>query len=122
MTFSRPRHLCRHELRVHSAAGQKLLMCALFDHLALVQHQYVVHVAYRRQSVCNHHRGSALHEAIEGVSNSRLANGVQVGSGLVQDQHRSVLENRAGNRDPLPLTARKLHSSLSNPGVVTVRE
>ena len=97
-------------------------MCALLDYLALIQYQYVVHVTNGRQPVRYHHRRSALHEPIEGVSNSRLADGVQVGSGLVQDQHRSVLENGAGNRDPLPLAARKLHSPLSNPGVVTVRE
>ena len=52
----------------------------------------------------------------------RLADGVEVGGGLVQYQHWGVLENGAGDCDPLPLTARKLHSPLSDPRVVTVRE
>ena len=85
---SRACHLCRNELCVHAAAGQELLVCALLDHLSLLQYQYVVHVANGRQSVGYYDRGSALHEAVEGVSDSRLADGVEVGSGLVEDQHR----------------------------------
>ena len=54
----------------------------------------------------------------ERVLDQPLALGVQVAGGLVEDQHRGVLEDRARDRHPLALAAGQLHAPLPDQGVV----
>jgi hypothetical protein len=54
------------------------------------------------------------------TSASTLA--VQRARGLVEDQHARVLEQRAGDRDALPLAAGERHAALADQRVVAVGE
>ena len=53
-------------------------------------------------------RGPILHEPHHGLLNQRLRLRVQTGGRLVQDQDRRIGQERARQRDALPLAARQL--------------
>jgi hypothetical protein len=62
--------------------------------------------------------GAALHEPLEGRLHEGLALGVEGAGGLVEDEDAGVLEDRAGDREALPLPAGEVDAALAEVGVV----
>ena len=53
---------------------------------------------------------------------SPLGDGIEAGSGLVENQDRRVAEQEAGDGEPAPLAAGKLQALLTDPGVPSFRQ
>src|SRR5258708_16741514 len=70
----------------------------------------------------NDKRGSSLTQTAEAFLDQGFRLAVETGGGFVQDQNPRVRQQSAGNRDPLSLAARKLHTALTDDGVVAVGE
>ena len=71
--------------------------------------------------MCDHERCAALHERLERLLDVALGFAVERGGGLVENQHRRVLEERARDSEPLPLPARKAHAVLADHGAKPFR-
>ena len=87
-----------------------------------VEHDERVHAAHGRQPMRDHDRRPARHQRPERVLNERLALGVERARGLVEDQDRRVLQDRARDRDALALSAGELDAALADERVVAVRQ
>src|SRR5207247_7030207 len=66
--------------------------------------------------------GAALFETLQRVDERGLGLRVHRARGLVQDQHGTVLQERARQRDALPLPTRQLHAPLADLGFVALRK
>ena len=66
--------------------------------------------------------GAAAHQAVEAFEHLVLAVLVQRGGGLVEDDHRRVAQQRAGDPDALPLAAGQAHALGAELGVVALGE
>src|SRR6266566_1651457 len=66
--------------------------------------------------------GSVAHQVPHGAEDLRLGFGVDGARGLVEDEHRTVLQEGAGQRDALPLASRELRAALTDLGVVAARQ
>ena len=64
--------------------------------------------------------GAALHQILQRLTQLALTYRVQVGSRLIQDQDRRILQQRAGDGNALPLPTGKLHAPLTHNRVVSV--
>ena len=107
VSASRPYQLRAHQLGVQPLVLQQLLVAALFNCHSAVQHDDAVGVANGGKPVGDDDSRAALHQIFQRVSQLALAHRVQVGGSLIQDQHRRVLQQGAGNGNPLPLTTRQ---------------
>src|SRR3954469_9521942 len=63
-----------------------------------------------------------FHEPLQRVLDEELGLGVKRAGGLVEDEHRWVLEESAGNNDALFLAAREGDAALADERVVAVVE
>ena len=93
------------QLGVQPVALQQLLVAALLDSFTVVKHHNAVGVPYGGKPVRNDQSSAPLHQALQRLPQLALAHRVQMGCSLVQNQHRRVLQQGAGNGDTLPLTA-----------------
>ena len=66
--------------------------------------------------------GSAAHQVPHRAEDFRLGFGVDGARGLVEDEHRTVLQEGAGQRDALPLASGELRAALTDLGVVAARQ
>ena len=99
------------------ALRQQLPVVADFNDSAVVEDHDAIGILYRRQAMGNHQRGAVGHQFVESRLNMPLGFRVQRGRCLVQNQDRRVLQQRARNRDALPLAARQQHATLAHHGV-----
>src|SRR5207244_11404225 len=67
----------------------------------------------RVQAVGHHEGRAAPHEAPDRVQDDRLAAHVDGAGRLVEEEDGGVLQERARERDPLPLSAREAHAALA---------
>ena len=70
----------------------------------------------------DHERRAADHQPVERVEDDRFGLRVDRRGRLVEDQDRRVLEERARDRDPLPLAAGQLRAALAEQRVVPLRQ
>src|SRR5437899_9918140 len=103
--------------RVEAAPREQLGVRAGFDHAAVVEDDDGVGPAHGGQAMRDHQRRAVLLETIEGGADGRLADRVQVRGGLVEDQDRRVLQERARDREALPLAARQPRAALAHDAV-----
>ena len=96
-------------------------MVALFDDLAAVDDQDAVGADDGGEPMRDHQRRAALHQFGERRLHQRLVAGVERRGRLVEQQHRRVLEDRAGDGEALALAARQRHAALAEHGVVALR-
>ena len=114
-----PRRLQAEQLRVPPPGRDQRGMVALLEHPSLVQHADVIGAPDGGEPVRDDQRRGALGDLQEPVEEVGLAPGVQPGGRLVQDQDRGAVphrEQRAGQRDPLPLPAGQLDPAVVGPG------
>ena len=86
----------------------------------VIEHHDPVHMRERRQPVGDGQHGLAPHHHFQRLLDFGLDLAVERRGRLVQHQDRRVLEDRPGQRDPLPLAAGKLHPALAQIGVIAL--
>src|SRR5882724_7361845 len=62
----------------------------------------------------DHETRSSAHELAKTLLNESLTFGVKIAGGFVEDQQFRVRQDRAGDRQPLPLAATQSHASLTD--------
>src|SRR5262245_27906801 len=67
-----------------------------------------------RQAVGNHNYGLTLHDIVQRLLDRLLGDRVQARSRLIENQDRRVFHDDASDCNALPLTARELHSTLTD--------
>lgn len=97
-------------------------MISRFDDLPLPNCENPVGIAHSAETMRYDQAGPPAHEAIESLLNKSFALAVEGAGGLVQNQDSRIAEQRTGNRYPLSLSAREIHTSFSEHGVVSVRK
>jgi hypothetical protein len=102
---------------VERAVRQQLLVAALGDQ-PFVQDRDAVREPQRRPAVRDQQRGPAPHHPAQRLVDLGLHPRVHGGGGVVQHQDPGVGEQRAGQRDPLPLAAGQGEPLLADHGVV----
>src|SRR4051795_9302875 len=88
-------------------------MRALFDDSAALEDRDPVGERDRRRTVGDHERRAALHDLAEGGTNLVLLRRVHSRGGVVEDEYRRVGEDRARDRDALPLASGEGEASLA---------
>ena len=113
-----PRRLQAEQLRVPPSGRDQRGMVALLEQPALVQHADVIGAPDGGEPMRDDQRRGALGDLQEPVEEVGLAPGIQPGGRLVQHQDRGAVphrEQRAGQRDPLPLPAGQLDPAVVGP-------
>ena len=95
-------------------------MGAALRHPAIVEHHDLVRPDHGRQAMSDRDAGSVGGDVGEGCEDRFLGPAVERAGGFVEDQDGRVLEQGAGDRDPLFLAARKLQPALADLGFVTL--
>ena len=80
-------------------------MRAGFSDPSVFHHDDQIGVADGRKPMRDHHSGALAHQILQRRADGQFVDRIQVRRGLVQDQHRRVLQKGAGNRHALTLTA-----------------
>ena len=78
-----------------------------------LHHRDPVGVAHRRQPVRDDQHGAPRHQALERQLHHALALGVERARRLVEQQDRPIGEDRARDREALPLAAGQAHAALA---------
>src|SRR5919197_1290275 len=89
------------EPRVVSSEPEELVVRALFDDLAAVEHENLIGVADRRQPVSDRNRRPVLGEAVERLLDGALGLRVEGARGLVEHENRRGAGNGSRDRDAL---------------------
>ena len=93
-------------------------MGAGFGEAAVVEHVDLVGVADGGEAVGDDEGGAASGEAGEGALDGRLGFVVDRGGGFVEHQDGGILEDGAGDRQALALSAGELLAAFTHHGVV----
>jgi hypothetical protein len=115
-----PMVAARPTCRVAAALGQQLLVGAALDDAAGLHHQDLVRVDHGGQAVRDDQRGLVLRGALQFRLDGALVGAVQGRRGLVEDQDRRVLQQRAGDGHALLLAAGQLEAALAHHGLVAL--
>ena len=81
-----------HQLGVEALALQKLMMVAMVHQLASVKDHNLMGITNCGQTVSYDQGGPPFHQPLQRLPDLLLIHRVQVGSGFVQHQHRTVLQ------------------------------
>ena len=95
-------------LRIAPVVRQQLGVGAALDDAARLHHQDLVGVDDGREPVRDHERGRAAARPLQLGLDGPLVGRIERRGGLVEDQDRRVLQQRARDRDALLLAARQL--------------
>src|SRR5688572_2674546 len=107
------------ELLVVPATAQQLLVSALLDYLAGIEHDETVHARDRRESMCDRDDGLALHEVQQLLLDRELDLAIERRGRFVEHENRRVLQDDARQRDALPLASGQFHAALADVRAVT---
>jgi len=113
------------KLGVAAVAGQQLVVRAGLHQLPVFQDEDRVRILNCAQAVGNNDRSEPTaprKEAVERVLNDRLRLAVEVGRGLVEQEHLRVLEDGPRDGHPLLLPAGQPHAPLPDLGSVAAGE
>ena len=107
---------------IQPVGGKQLGVRAAFDDAAPLVDQDQVRPQDRREPVGDGDRGPACLQPLEGLLDQALADRVEGGRGLVEDQDPGVLQQHPGDGDALLLAAGELVAALADDRVVAVRQ
>src|SRR3954447_10389549 len=124
-----PLALCRRLLRpvavqppVRALRLQQLLVGALLDDAPVVEDEDAPGTLDGREAVRDDYRGAAPEQAPQAVLDAALRVDVDVRGRLVEHEDPRVRDQRARERDQLPLAGRELRAALADLRVVAVLE
>ena len=92
------------------------------DDPSAVHHDNPVGVTHRGEAMRDDKHGPIRHQAFERKLHHTFALRVEGAGRLVEQQDRTVRENRPGDSEPLPLPAGEAHAPLAELAVVSLRE
>jgi hypothetical protein len=92
------------------------------DDAASIENDDRVGVGNGREAVRDNQGRPALAQAREGLLDDQLRIGIERAGGFVENQDARVLENRAGDRQPLTFPSRKPVAALPDDRVVAAGE
>src|SRR5271166_26134 len=107
---------------VGAAEREEFAVAAALDDPSAIHNTDLIRLSHRRKSVGNDNGGSALAERPQSVLDRLLGFRIERRGRLIEQDNRRVLEEGAGDRDALALTAGKLHAALAAGRVVSVFE
>src|SRR6185312_5796281 len=110
------------ERRVEAAGAHELVVRALLDDVAGVEHDDAIALRRRGHAVRDEQERSLLGLALERVQDRRLGLRVDRAQRIVEQEDRRLPRERARERDALPLAARELNAALADDGVELLRE
>ena len=96
------------EVVVEALTLHQLVVRALLDEPSLLEHRDRVGVADRAEPVSDDHGGALFEHPVEVALDRRLGLGVESARGLVEQQDRRIVVERAGDADALSLSAGEL--------------
>src|ERR1051325_11077982 len=108
------------ELPVAPIQVQQLRVRAALDDLAGFEHENLIGAADGREPMRDDERRAARPQPAQAVLNHLLALAVEAGGGFIQNEDARVGEDRARDRDALPLAAGQLDAALAPHRVVTL--
>src|SRR5215470_19327715 len=106
------------ERGIASALAQQLLVPAGFDDRSGFDHEDAIGMHDGWQPMGDDDRRAILAELGDGFLHVTLGLRIECGGGLVEQNERSSLDQRAGNRDALALAAGELQAVLAHGGIV----
>ena len=89
------------EFGVVAVLGDELVVPAGLDDAALLEHDDLIGAPDGGEAVGNHEHRAALHEALERELDFAFGDGIDAGSGFVEDDEGRVLQERPGDGDAL---------------------
>src|SRR5213592_3666077 len=107
---------------IHAVARQKLLVRAALDDPAPVEDEYEVRVRDGRNAMRDDEHGAPLEEPLDRLLHQSLRLGIEGGRRLVENQYRWIRQQRAGDRQPLALSAGQSRAPLAQDRVVSLRQ
>ena len=116
------RELQRRQPRIERTVGQQLVVRAHGDDAAAFHHGDPVRVPDGREPMRDDQHGAPGHQPLERELDHALALGVERARRLVQQQDRTIGEDRARDREPLPLPAGQAHAALAEIAGVPLRQ
>ena len=105
------------QFRKFSAALDQLLERAGFDDLPTLEHQDPGCLADGREPMRDHERGAPAHDLVQCPQQLGFGCRVERARGLVEDEDRRILEQRASNRQALTLAAGQPASAFADAGM-----
>ena len=92
------------------------------DLVAVIHDDDPIGLQHRGQPMRDDDGGASLHEPLERLLHEQLRLRIERARGLIQQEDRRILEDRARQRDALALTARQPRAALAEERVVALRE
>jgi len=91
---------------------------------ALINQTNLICIDNSAEAMRDNDRSLSFHalQRVDGFLHDALAGGVQRRGGLIQQQHRGLLDQSTGDRDALLLTSTHSRSAGSNISIVTLRK
>src|SRR5512145_3162257 len=103
------------ELAVGAARAGELRVRSLLHDPPALEHDHAIGLADRREAMRDHdHAPAGAEELAQRVLYAPLARRIERARGLVEDQQRRVLEQRAADRDALALSPRAARAAGSD--------
>ena len=102
------------EAGVGAAGGDQLVVVAVLDEPAVVEHEHPVGARRRRQAVGDGDRRAPLGEVAEGARDAHLGERVDRRRRLVEDEHVGVGDAGPQQGDELALAGRQLLAALAD--------
>ncbi|ESS36533.1 hypothetical protein P355_2306 [Burkholderia cenocepacia KC-01] len=112
--------LQRPHLRIHAAAFEQFVVGAVLDEPAVLHHEDAIGVDDGRQPVRDDEARAMLRDAHQFLLDRALRARVERRRRLVEHDDRRRLQQRARDRDPLPLAARQPYAALADARVVCI--
>ncbi len=110
------------ELLVQAAGVTQFVVAAPFDDPTVVEDEDLIGVGDRRQTVRDHERGAPTERLGECLLHMGLVFGVEMTRRLIEDHDRRILQQHAGDGEPLLLTTGQSVAALADDGVVPLGE
>jgi hypothetical protein len=104
----------QYHLLIPAAARHQFIVRALFDDLAVFEHDDAICVGDGAQSMGDDEAGAAGHEVLQAPLDEPLALGVEIAGRFIENEDARVGEDRAGDGDALALTAAELDAALAD--------
>ena len=111
-----PNQLRLNELTVEGGRANQLVMRPAVDDPALFEDDHAVHVRDGRQPMRDDDRRRMIFDGAQRLLHHRLEPRVERARRFVEDEDLRTPEQRAGDRQPLTLSARELHAAVADRG------
>ena len=110
------------EVGIDAVQFEQVVMVSFFDHFPLIEDEDPVRVADSGKPVGYDERGLPDGDRKQAFLDRTFGFGIHRAGCLVKDHHRSILEHRPGDAEPLPLTSGKPDPAFADQGFISIGE